>query len=201
MLPDSRHITRLSAQLVSLARRGDGRAYDRLFALSADKVLFFIKMRLRPPLSADLDALDVLQETYLEAHRSFERFEYRGAGAFSRWLCSIAAHVLAGFADRAGAKKRFPPGSRRPISQVLESLSESGVNPAELAARREDLQRLEQAMQALDADERQALLLRHFQEETIERMASSLGKSASAVRRLLGRAMAHLGENLERIRR
>jgi RNA polymerase sigma-70 factor (ECF subfamily) len=197
MLEETGGIARRSTELVALARGGDAAAYDRLFAVAADKVLFFIRMHLRSPLREEMDPLDVLQETYLEAHRSFVRFDHRGTGSFSRWLCRIAAHVLAGLADRAGASKRRPPGRRRSISRVLDTVVESGVDPGEIAARREEIERLEQAMAALDGDERRALLLRYFQEETIEAMAEILEMSPTAVRRLLGRATARLGERLE----
>jgi RNA polymerase sigma factor (sigma-70 family) len=51
-------------------------------------------------------------------------------------------------------------------------------------------------MDALHEDERQALLLRYFEERTLDDMAATLGTSPTSVRRLLGRAMARLGERL-----
>jgi len=197
MLDDTRGIATRTAELVGLAREGDRAAYDRLFALAADKVLFFIRMRLRSPLREELEPLDVLQETYLEAHRSFGRFDPRGTGSFSRWLCRIAGRAISGLADRSGASKRRAPGRRRTISSVLESAAGTGVDPGEIAARREEIERLEGAMAALDDEERRAILLRYFEEETIEEMAAGLGRSPTAVRRLLGRATARLGERLE----
>jgi len=111
MLSESRELSRLSGELVVRAQAGEREALDRLFSLAAGRVLFFIRMRLRPPLSAQVDALDVLQETYLEAHCAFPRFEYQGPGSFSRWLCRIASHVLSALADHHGARKRRPPGT------------------------------------------------------------------------------------------
>jgi RNA polymerase sigma factor (sigma-70 family) len=52
------------------------------------------------------------------------------------------------------------------------------------------------AIEALDEPEREALLLRHFEDATVDEIAERLGRSPSAVRRLLGRAAARLGDAL-----
>jgi RNA polymerase sigma-70 factor (ECF subfamily) len=196
MIQDPPEISSISARLLAGARAGNRDAYDQLFSLAADRVLLYIRMRLKPPLREKVDALDVLQDTYLEAHRSFRRFEYRGPGSFSAWLCRIAERALAGLADHHGALKRRPPGSRVAISRVLDRIQDSGAGPGSIAARREELEKLERALAELPGDERRALLLRHFQEETIESIAKTLEMSPTSARRLLGRAMARLGELL-----
>lgn len=196
MLQESSEMERRSAELLARAQGGEREALDELFALASDRVLFFIRMRLRPPLRERVDELDVLQETYLEACRSFERFEYGGAGSFSRWLCRIASHVLAGLADHHGALKRRPAGEREALSRVLERVARTSTSPSGLAARREESELLSQALDALSEDERQALLLRYFEERTIDEMAERLGRSATSIRRLLGKATARLGERL-----
>ena len=55
---------------------------------------------------------------------------------------------------------------------------------------------MEAALDRLEPDEREVLLLRHFQGLTIDEAAVVLGRSATAVRRLLGRAARRLGEEL-----
>ena len=197
MLSESPKITTASAELVARAKAGEDDASDRLFALSADRVLFYVRMRLRPPLSDQVEPLDVLQETYLEAHRSFGRFEHQGEGAFAKWLCRIAGRVLAGLADHHGARKRRPAGARERLSRVLERVAESGVSPSELAARREELERLSGALGKLEAEERNALIMRYVADEPIEEIARTLQRSPSAARRLLGRAMTRLGGMLQ----
>jgi RNA polymerase sigma-70 factor (ECF subfamily) len=197
MFSDSASISRRSAELVVRAQAGEAQAYDQLFALAADGVLFYIRLRLRPPLSLRVEPLDVLQEAYLQALESFERFEYRGEGAFTKWLCRISERVLAGLADHHGARKRRPAGAREPLSRVLERVAQSGVSPSELAVRKEELQRLSRSLEELDEEERDALILRYVAGERIEDVAKKLDRSPSAVRRLLGRAMARLGGLLQ----
>ena len=109
-----------TADLVARARAGDRDAYDRLFALAADRVLLFLRVRLGPELAARVEPMDVLQETYVEALSGFARFEYRGDDTFARWLCRIAENKLHGLAKFHGAQKRRSAGTV-PVSRKTAS--------------------------------------------------------------------------------
>ena len=179
--------------LVEQARRGDREAYDRLFALSADRVLQFIRMRLGSGLRSKVESMDILQEAYLAAHRDFERFEYRGDDAFARWLCRIVENRIRGEADYFGAGKRRNPGAAPPVSAVLSRIRAQGSGVVTGAARLEERARLEAAMAGLAEREREALLLRYWQGRTIDEIAGLTGRSPTSVRRILGRAVLRLG--------
>ena len=191
---------RVTARLVERARDGDREAYDQLFARAADRVLWFIRLRLGPRLRERLDSMDVLQESYVEAHRAFARFEYRDDDSFFRWLCRLVENRIRGLADHFGAQRRSP-GKVVPVSRVLDKLRASGPSPATLAAQSEQRARLADALERLEAEEREALLLRHFQERTVEEIGDLMGKSPSSVRRLLGRATVRLGARIKEVSR
>src|SRR6185503_10965074 len=161
----------LTAQLLDRAKAGDADAYNRLFALAADRLLLFIRLRLGEALRAKLDSMDVLQEAYLEAHRHLARFEHREDGAFARWLCRIAENRIRGLADHHGAKKRTTPGEAGAASRALELARNPQTGPLTAVARREGRERLARAMERLEAEEREVLLLRHFEERPIEEIA------------------------------
>lgn len=177
-----------TARLLQRAREGDRAAYDRLFTLAADRLLLYVRLRLGKRLRDRLESMDVVQEAYLEAWRDLGSFEPRDDGAFARWLCRVAENRLRGLADHHGARKRQP----RDVDDLRRSLP----GPATSAARREIRARVESAMDRLEPDEREVLLLRHFQGLTLEETAVVLGRSETAVRRLLGRAARRLGEEL-----
>ena len=187
---------RVTARLVERARDGDREAYDQLFARAADRVLWFIRLRLGPRLRERLDSMDVLQESYVEAHRAFDRFEYRDDGSFFRWLCRLVENRIRGLADHFGAQRRSP-GKVVPVSRVLEKLRASGPGPATLTAQSERRERLADALEHLETEEREALLLHHFQERSVQEISDLLGKSPSSVRRLLGRATVRLGARIK----
>jgi len=197
LLPGPGRAEEGDADLIARARAGDRDAYDRLFAAAADRVLLFARLKLGDRLRAEVDSMDVLQETYVEAHRAFPWFEDRGGDAFARWLYRIVENCIRGLADRYGARKRRRPRGTVPISQVLERVSGSATAPSMAAARAEERERLARAMERLAGDEREALLLRFFQGLAIDEIARGLGRSETATRRLLGRAAARLGGLLE----
>jgi RNA polymerase sigma-70 factor (ECF subfamily) len=188
----------LTAHLLDRAKGGDAEAYNRLFALAANRLLLFIRMRLGEALRARLDSMDVLQEAYLEAHRNLGQFEHREDGAFARWLCRIAENRIRGLADHHGAKKRNAPGGTEPASRALEMARNPETGPLTAVARSEGRERLTRAMERLEEDERNVLLLRHFEDRPLEEIAELMGRSPTAVRRLLGRASLRLGEELQR---
>ncbi len=168
---------------------------DRLFEGAAERVHLFIRMRLGDGLRRDHDSLDVLQEAYAQALRSMGDFEPRGEGAFATWLCRIAENRIHDLADRRQAAKRRAPGHEVPISAILER-ARASAGPATAAARRERNERLEGSIARLPEDERAAVLQRWFEDRTVDEIAARLGRSPSAVRRLLGRAIAAIGEEL-----
>lgn len=189
MNPPAAPLTRF---LLDRAKSGERDAYERLFALAADRLLLFIRLRLGAGLREKLDSMDVLQETFLEAHRGLAGFDAGEDGAFARWLCRVAENRIRGLADHHGARKRTPPAEGRSVSEVLASQA----GPSTLAARKETRDRLERALGQLEPDEQQALLWRYFEDRGLEEIAERLGRSPTAVRRLLGRGLSALGGRL-----
>ena len=184
-------------QLVRQARDGDREAYDRLFSLAADRVLLFVRLRAGKDLLARLEPVDILQEVYLAAHSGFDRFVPRGRGSFSAWLCGIAENRMRDLVDHHGAKKRRAAGEQLPITRVLENAGAAATGPLSAAARIEKSERLATGINALEEEEREALLLRFFQDLTIDEVAGRLGRSPTATRRLLGKATLRLGSRLQ----
>jgi RNA polymerase sigma-70 factor (ECF subfamily) len=183
--------------LLDQARSGDRDAYDRLFALTVDRVLLFIRMKLGEALRAKVDSMDVLQEAYLEAHRDLAQLDVQDDGAFVRWLCRIAENRIRGLADHFGAQKRQPPQGEASVTRAMELARHPGTGPLTAVARSESREQLEKAMERLEAEERDVLLLRHFEDRPLEQIAEIMGRSPTAVRRLLGRASLRLGEELQ----
>ena len=191
--PDPDHPT---VVLLARARSGDRDAYDELFAQAAERLRLYLRVRLGAGLRQYEETRDLLQETYLAAHRAFAGFEDRGDGAFVRWLCRIAENQIRGRLDHHQAQKRRSPGELEPATRVLEQVAAMATGPVTAAGRSERRERLVAAMAALPKDEREALLLRHFEGRELDEIAAALGISPTSVRRLLGRATLRLADRL-----
>ena len=86
-----------AAELAAALRRGDERAFERLYAEFADGV-FHTAERM---LGNAADAADVLQETFVAVFRRIET--WRGEGSLKSWLYQIAVR----FALRAKRRRPF----------------------------------------------------------------------------------------------
>jgi len=186
--------------LLAAATAGQRGACDRLFAHAADWVLLYVRLRLGPALRARIDAMDVLQETFLHAHRDWRRFRAPEGGdpdrALAQWLCGIAENRLRDLAAWHGAARRDVGREARDVTAVLRELHRNGHGPATSMVRREERDRLADAVEALADEDREVLLLRHFEGLTVDAIADRTGRSASSVRRALGRAVQQLGNTL-----
>ncbi|HBP18020.1 MAG TPA: hypothetical protein DEA08_09540 [Planctomycetes bacterium] len=182
--------------LVADAQGGDEEAYEALFARVADRLLLYLRLRMGAGLRRNLEPLDLVQDTYLAAHRAFPGFEARGEGAFSRWLFQIADNRLRDAADRYRALKRQALQGALRDSGVLARMRADQASPATESDLRDRARALSEALARLEARERDAVLLRHFHQETFAAIAVQLGTSEATARRLVARAQAKLGRAL-----
>lgn len=183
------------ATLVARAQAGDAAAFDGVFRFAAARVLLYVRLRMGPALRAVAEPDDVLQDTWLEAHRALPRYEHRSAAGLSAWLCRLAESSLTSLVDRHGAQKRRAPGHDLG-PDLLARWADTATGVVTGAARGEAADRLEHAVGALPEDERQVVLLRFFQGLPLDEIARVTATPETTVRRRLGRAVAALGVDL-----
>jgi len=129
------------------------------------------------------DAEDLVQETFLRAHRAFDRFE-PGSNARA-WLHTILQRV------RTDAFRRM---QRRPSTVELVGEGPATAPPEDaLASGREDLER---ALRALPEAFRDAVVLRDVQELSYAEIAEALGVPVGTVMSRIHRGRALLREAL-----
>ena len=127
-------------------------------------------------------ARDVVQEAFL---RAFSRYEQHDpAYSFGSWVLKIASNHALDLLRQAGRL--------RPLSDEDEP-----VSPAPLLKRDEDLARVRQALDALPADTRAALVL-HLQESLpLKEIAFILDLSENAVRNRIWRGLQKVRADLK----
>lgn len=147
--------------------------------------------RLAP--TVPLETGDLVQSVMLTALGSLATFEYRGVGSFWRYLRTIAIH-------RAREENR--KHLRRPVttqdSSTLEEVAVGAcMDPVESACEREASERFDSALQELDEQVREALLLRIELDVPYAMIADECGySSADAARMAIGRGLQHLSRSL-----
>jgi RNA polymerase sigma-70 factor (ECF subfamily) len=118
-------------------------------------------------------AADCLQDTYLRALQAFPRLRHRDH--LRAWLYTIAT-------NRARTLQR--EGARRELQH--QELSDAFADPRPSVGKRvtdrETLQQVLRAVQRLPVKQREALILRRYQELTYAEIAAILGGSPAAAR-------------------
>src|SRR5439155_26501918 len=95
--------------LIRAARTGGEPAFGRLLARYAHYLTLLARVEVGRRLQGKLDPADLVQETFLEAHRHFAAFRGTTEPEFAVWLRRILAGVLANTLRRYfGTKARDP---------------------------------------------------------------------------------------------
>src|SRR5436305_2178545 len=81
--------------LLEQARAGDGPALGQLFELYRRYLTLLARVQIGQRLQGKVDAADLVQESFLDAHRNFPQFRGTTEGQLANWLRQILAAKLA----------------------------------------------------------------------------------------------------------
>ena len=194
-------------RLVVRARDGDASAMEHLCSVYGERVRRIIRLRMGAELRSKLESTDIVQDTLLSALRDLESFNYSNEGDFLRWLSAIAENQIRGNLDRLHAAKRdirkevpLEQRSTNATSQSRQSLRPAAyTTPSLILTRREDMDKLERAMDQLKPEYRRIIMLARIEGLQHKNIASDMGKSPEAVGMMLSRAMLALIKAFERL--
>lgn len=186
--------------LLRQARAGSGTALGRLLDLYRGYLALLARLQLDRRLQSKIDASDLVQEAFLEAHRDFPQFRGTTEAELVAWLRQVLVRNLANVVRRyLGTQRRDVRLERNLALEVEEesrtlgrSLAASGSTPSESAARRERAVLLADALDRLPADYREVLILRNLQGLTFPEVAQRMGRSLDSVDKLWARALLQL---------
>ena len=165
------------AECVKRVQRGDTESFEILVRRHQNTTFNLIYRFL-----GDYDeASETAQEVFLSAYKSIQQF--RGDANFSTWLYRIAFNHA--------STRRKSLSSRRQRQVALEEdvvLVDSGPNPETSAERKEIQQCVQQALNSLDGDDAQIILLRDLQDVSYDDIAQTLDVPVGTVKSRLHRA-------------
>ncbi len=183
-------------ELLDQARHGDGRAADQLLASHREPVRRMIDLRLDPAIAARLDASDVVQEVLLEASRRLDAYLREPKLPFHLWLRHIAKdHIIDAHRRHRQAQRRGVDRERPAMPAALADHSslelaaqfvDQELTPASAAMQQELQRRLHAAIAELDEDDREIILMRHFEQLSNQEVATlhDLSEAAASMRHL-----------------
>jgi RNA polymerase sigma-70 factor (ECF subfamily) len=158
-------------------------------------------------LQARCSPSDVVQETYCEAHRDFEKFRGNSGVEFLAWLRMILVnnmarevekHILAAKRDvRREVSLDAMKNAMEHSAMRLESvLADRGPSPSSGIHRQERTIALADHLAELPADYRKVLMYRHCEGLPFKDIAKRLARSEGAARMLWLRAIEQIRERL-----
>ncbi|HIU19302.1 MAG TPA: sigma-70 family RNA polymerase sigma factor [Candidatus Limiplasma stercoravium] len=160
------------------AEREDQDRLERMMRLHGDALVRMCYLYLHDFALAQ----DAAQETFVKAWRRMG--DFRGACSERTWLMRVAINTCRDI-HRTAWMRHVDRGT------TLDSLPEAGAEDAHPDGE------VLKAVMALPRREREAVLLRYYQEMTLEEAAQALGISQSAVKQRLQRANRRLRERLK----
>ncbi len=186
--------------LLQEARAGDAATLGPLLELYRRYLTLLARLQIGPRLQGKVDASDLVQETFLDAHRNFARFRGLDEAALVRWLRQILAANLADLFRRYLGTEGRDVRLERAIEDAFDrssvllgrGLVGPQSSPSQQAMRREQEVLLADALGQLPDDYREVLVLRHLQGLTFPEVARRMGRSLDSVEKLWMRGLARL---------
>jgi RNA polymerase sigma-70 factor (ECF subfamily) len=195
--------------LFARAKAGDAAALGALFSQYRDRLRKMVRLRLDRRVAGRLDPSDVLQEAYLDVARRFKEYTAAPAVPFYIWLRALTGQRLVDLHRRhLGSKMRdvgqevslyrgaLPQASSASLAlQLLGGLT----SPTQAAVRAELQLQLQEALNSMDAMDREVVVLRHFEELNNVETATVLGIEPAAASKRYIRAVRRLKAILDQV--
>lgn len=195
-----------SVNLIERAQAGDREALDALLTRHRDRLRRMVEMRLDTRLQARLDASDVVQEAYLDVAERLKEYLRDPKLPLFLWLRLIVGerlmrlhrHHLGTQMRDAGREVSLYRGALPAASSAALAAQLLGrhTSPTQAVVRAERILRVQEALNTLDALDREILSLRHFEELTAAEAAQVLGVEESAAAKRYFRALRRLKDIL-----
>lgn len=189
-------------ELLAGAEQGDADAVNRLLERHRDAVRRMIDMRMDQKLVRRVDASDIVQDVLIEANRRLADYLKNPVMPFHLWLRHMAKDRLIDAHRRhRGAAKRSldreqPIASPGKLDQstldLVAELQAGERGPASEAAWRELQASFVTAIDQLDEQDREVVLMRHFEKLSNSEVAKALDLSPPAASMRYLRAVRRL---------
>ena len=187
-------------ELLRRAGEGDTVALGELLELYRNYLALLARLQIGRQLQGKADDSDLVQETFLKAHREFGEFRGGTEAEFVGWLRQILAFNLANLVRHYLGTHRRDVRLERSMANDLEESSRAlahglaapDSSPSHRVARREHAVLLADALGRLPEDYREAIILRSLQGLPMAEVAERMGRTVDSVKKLWTRALVQL---------
>lgn len=194
-------------QLLLDAQGGRAESLGRLLEVYRNYLQLLAVSQIDRKLRVRCSPSDVVQETFLEAHRDFVQFHGSTEGEFLAWLRRILVnnllrtyerHVLAQrrCIHREVSLHRMAAALHESTARLEDVLADRVGSPSAEAGRHESAVALADQLAALSPDQREVIVLRHLRGMPFAEIGAQMGRTPGAARMLWLRAVTQLRDRL-----
>jgi RNA polymerase sigma-70 factor (ECF subfamily) len=182
------------------SREGLGQALDQC----REFLLEVARGAIGPGLRAKGGASDLVQETFLEAHRRFGQFDGDSTHQLRAWLRSLLLHRAAKLGRRYHCTQKRRLSRERPLGEDQQTavrpshVAAPGPTPSVQVMFDEQQRRLLEAIDRLPDDYRTVMDMRYNEALAFDEIGRRLERSADAARMLWARAVDRLKQDMIR---
>ena len=188
------------SQLIDEARAGNRDTLGQLLESYQNYLRLLARVEIGRRLQGKVDASDIVQETFLEAHRQFPHFRGQAEAQLTKWLSTILAGILANVVRRyVGTQARDLRLERDLAAELDQSTCALGQllvdrhsSPSQQAMRGEQSLLVAAAMSRLPEDYQTVLVLRHLEGLSFAQVAERMERSVDSVEKLWLRGLTRL---------
>lgn len=187
-------------QLIRRASSGDVAALEVLLLQYRGELLQYLARKIPDDLRRTIEPQDILQDVYFEVFRSMGSFKADAPGMALRWMLRIARNRVIDLvrlnhsAKRGGGRLAELAGnsSDEAVVQLLQDLSVYERTPSRSAVAHELLGAVQQCMNRLPPDYREAIRHRYLEGMAVNDIAAKMNRSSGSVLMLCNRGLKAL---------
>lgn len=198
-----------STSAESLLKRiesGHADALVELFSLYRSRLKAMVRFRMDARLVSRVDASDVIQDVYIDAHNRIRHFFRKEGMSFYIWLRQLTEqrlidvhrhHLLTEKRNvnlEISLNRRFLASNS---TSMAYELAAKMASPSQATLQAELIAQIEKALESMEDLDREVLALRHFEELRNSEVAEVLGLKEAAASNRYVRALSRLRQTLE----
>ncbi len=191
--------TEKTLQLLNNAQQGDNDAVNLLLERHRDALRRMVDMRIDKAIARRIDASDIVQDVLIEANRRLKNYD--GSIPFHLWLRQLAKDRLIDMHRKHRVAQKRSVDREASLSrmyadqssmQLAEQLKDMELTPAAATIRKELEERFLVAIDQLKEEDREIILMRHYEQLGNQEVAQALDISPQAASMKLLRALQKL---------
>ncbi|MGV3557362.1 RNA polymerase sigma factor [Larkinella arboricola] len=179
------------SELIFLYIRGSEKAFEKLVQRHKSKVYTTIYLIVKDQYVAE----DLMQDTFIKAVETLKSGKYNEEGKFLPWIIRIAHNLAIDFFRK---EKRYPNVVFEDGSNVFNSLEFAEDSIESVQIRQETHEHLRELIQRLPEQQRQVLIMRHYEEMSFQEIADATGVSINTALGRMRYALINLRKQLSK---